>query len=166
VAPPPLHADLEALGHLVGTWDGEGSGRYPTIDPFAYLETIELWHNGKPFLGYQQRTRHPESGAPMHTESGYWRVVPAPVDLPAGAIGIEGVIAHPTGLAEILTGAATGGRVDVATTTVARTPGAKEVTAVERRIEVDGDVLTYEVHMAAVGQPLQFHLAATLHRVG
>jgi len=80
-------------------------------------------------------------------------------------VAIEAVIAHPTGLSEVLVGSAADGRIQVATTTVMRTPSAKEVTEVTRSMTVAGDELTYEVHMAAVGQPLQHHLAATLHRV-
>ena len=71
------------------------------------------------------------------------------------------------GIAEILVGEVTGSAIRVATTTVARTPSAKEVVAVERRFVLeDDDTLSYEVHMASVGQPMQLHLAATLRRVG
>ena len=43
-------------------------------------------------------------------------------------------------------------------------PTAKQVDATERRISVDGDTMHYEVHMAAVGEPMTPHLEATLHR--
>ena len=56
--------------------------------------------------------------------------------------------------------------MELASTTVATTGTAKEVTALRRRFELDGDTLAYTVAMAAVGQPLQHHLAATLRRVG
>ena len=78
------------------------------------------------------------------------------------------VLAHPTGITEVEEGTIVdedGGLViELATVTVARTATAKEVTAVERSIRVDGDHLSYEVRMAAVGQPLQHHLAAVLVR--
>ena len=48
---------------------------------------------------------------------------------------VEIVLAHPTGIAEVQEGT------------------------------VDGDVLRYEVRMAAVGVPLTHHLAAELHRI-
>jgi hypothetical protein len=155
---PPLHPELEPLAGLLGTWRGEGAGEYPTISPFRYDEEVRFWHVGKPFLAYVQRTWSLEDGRPLHAESGYWRAKPGGV--------VEVVLAHPTGIVEVLEGRLDGGRVELASTTVATTGTAKEVTALRRRFELDGDTLAYTVAMAAVGQPLQHHLAATLRRVG
>lgn len=153
---PELLAVMEPLRGLLGTWRGSGAGVYPTIDSFRYLEEVRFWHAGKPFLGYEQRTRSPDTGLAMHAESGFWRVV--------GPGRIEALIVHPSGIAEVSTGSLDGGRLHVATTVVTTTPTAKEVSAVTRTMVLAGDVLSYEVHMAAVGQPLQLHLTATLER--
>jgi len=157
---PELHPDVAVLAPLLGTWEGSGAGEYPTIDDFAYLESITFGHAGKPFLAYAQRTRHPETGAPMHAETGYLRV-PRP-----GSVEI--VMAQPTGLAEVYEGAVVGGDaplvIDVRSTSIGSTTSAKEVTITERTISVNGNELQYTFRMAAVGQPLQHHLSATLRR--
>ena len=148
------------LRPLIGNWTGVGRGDYPTIEAFDYLEEVTFSHVGKPFLAYSQRTRSP-AGAPMHAETGYLRV-PAPGR-------IELMLAHPTGITEIDEGTVTahdGGTIviDVHSTTIALSGTAKDVFAVAREVRVNGDELSYTVSMAAVGHPLQQHLAATLRR--
>ena len=157
---PELHPDLEALAPLLGSWAGQGAGKYPTIQPFEYLEEVVFSHVGKPFLAYAQKTRAAADGRPLHAETGYLRV-PQPGR-------VELVLAHPNGITEIEVGAytVTGGLIELAlsTTAIGLAPTAKEVTALGRSFRVDGDQLSYSVQMGAVGQPLQDHLAAVLHR--
>jgi hypothetical protein len=158
--PPELHPDLVALAPLLGAWQGRGSGKYPTIDPFDYFEEIAFSHVGKPFLIYGQKTKAASDGRPLHAETGYLRV--------PRAGQIELVLAHPTGVTEIEVGTYTADgatiELDMTTSSIGLTPTAKEVTALGRRLRVDGDELSYSLQMGAVGQPTQHHLAAVLHR--
>jgi hypothetical protein len=159
---PELHPDVADLACLLGSWSGEGEGHYPTIEPFAYREEISFGHAGKPFLAYRQATVRVDTGLPSHAEVGYLRGV--------GPGRVELVLSHPTGIAELA-----GGSVEVTpdglvlqlqSTSVTGTATAKDVRAVQRTLTVAGDVLQYDLAMAAVGQPLQHHLSASLRRVG
>jgi hypothetical protein len=155
-----LHPDVVALAPLLGTWEGGGSGEYPTIEAFEYRETVTFTHVGKPFLAYVQRTWHPVSGLPMHSETGYLRV--------PGQGTVEIVMAQPTGLAEVYVGGMTTGDdvlvIDVRSTSIGSTPSAKDVAATERTLSVSGEELSYTFRMAAVGLALQHHLSASLRR--
>jgi hypothetical protein len=158
--PPDLHPDLAELAPLLGTWAGRGSGEYPTIEPFGYLEEVVVSHVGKPFLVYGQKTRAETDGKPLHAETGYLRV-PQPGH-------VELVLAHPTGITEIEVGSytASGGVIEIEMTasSIGLSPTAKDVTALGRSFRIDGDELSYSMRMAAVGQPVQHHLSAVLHR--
>jgi hypothetical protein len=157
---PDLHPGLAVLAPLLGTWAGAGDGEYPTIPSFGYLEEVTFGHVGKPFLAYGQKTRARDDGRPLHAETGYLRV-------PSEG-RVELVLAHPTGITEIQEGSltVTGGVVDLelTATSIGLTSSAKDVTALSRSFRIEGDDLTYTLRLGAVGQPLQHHLAATLHR--
>jgi hypothetical protein len=148
---PPV---LEPLAFLLGTWHGEGQGRYPTIEDFTYREETQFVWPGKPVVAYQQRTWVPPDGLPSHAEVGYLRPAPG---------GAELVLAHPSGVVEVSGGTVTGTRLELVSLAVLTTPTAKAVTEVRRTYERRGDALWYRLEMAAVGKPLDFHLEAELH---
>ena len=157
---PPLHPLLEPLASLVGTWQGTGTGSYPTIDDFEYREELAISHGGKPFLTLHQRTRLMVDDSPSHTEVGYLRAL--------GEDRVELVVAQPTGVAETLVGTVAsrpeGVLVALASTAVASTPTAKSVTATERRLVLEGDLLVEDTAMAAVGEAMTHHVRAELRR--
>jgi hypothetical protein len=74
------HDAIDRLRQLEGSWQGTGHGDYPTIDPFEYEETLQLYCNGvEPMLHFEQRTwkrpTEPARTEPLHWESGFLRVV-------------------------------------------------------------------------------------------
>ena len=153
----PLHPGVASLSFLLGRWAGEGEGSYPTIEPFGYGEEITLSHVGKPYLAYAQRSWSLDDGRPLHAETGYWRC-PSPTH-------VELVIAHPTGVVEVSEGPLSATSLVLASTAMAGSGSAKEVTAVVRHITVEEDRLGYDLEMAAVGVTLTTHLRAVLRRV-
>lgn len=161
---PAPHPLLEPVLALLGTWHGQGKGEYPTIDgDFTYAQDVTFTHDGRPFLHYDARAWILDAeGTPLRPaarESGWWRLQPDG--------RVEALITQPTGIAEILVGSAADGTIDLTTHQIALTPTAKNVTATRRRYTLtDEDTLAFTHDLEAVGQPLQHHLAAELHRTG
>ncbi|MFW6009933.1 MAG: FABP family protein [Actinomycetota bacterium] len=163
MAATQLHPALEPVAELVGTFEGEGTGDYPTIEPFAYRERVTFDHLGTPVLAYQQRTWEPLSGQPMHGESGYLRVTP---DGHA-----EFTIAHVFGITELQEGEverADDGRtiLRLGSSHLAVATTGKQVRYVSRELRVSADGLDYDLWMAYTHVPETHHLAASLQRVG
>jgi hypothetical protein len=153
---PVRHPDLDPLAFLVGAWSGGGRGAYPTVEPFDYLEEIAFEDAGGRFLRYEQRTRNATGDRPLHTEVGYLR--------PGRPGFVEWVVVQPTGIAEVAEGVVEGTSLRVRSRVVGLTRTAKRVETVERLLRVEGDGLTSELLMGAVGEPHQVHLQATLTR--
>ncbi|MGH3915655.1 MAG: FABP family protein [Pseudonocardiaceae bacterium] len=160
---PDLHPACLPLLPLVGVWRGEGEIVYPTIEgPYHFGQQVVFCHDGRPFLRYEARAWLLDSDGvvirPAARESGFWR--PQPDDT------IELLAVHGTGIAEIYYGRPRNQTSwELATDAVVRTASAKEVTAAHRLYGiVDGD-LAYVEERAMVGQPLQPHASALLHRV-
>jgi nitrobindin-like protein len=161
VSEPAPHPDVAPLAGFIGTWRGEGTGEYPTIETFAFGEETRFWNDGKPHLLFAQRTWILDDGRPSHSEMGYWR------PLEDGRLEMTAALA--TGHVEVALGtltAATVSRtvVELESASILRTPTTKDVTAIRRRFELDGDVLTYDSWMAAVGTPITLHIRGQLHR--
>lgn len=163
---PDLHPALLGLLPFVGVWRGRGGGDYPTIEPFEFGQEIRISHDGRPFLSYESRAWLVEpDGTPIRPASrevGWWRPIMADG---AATDEVEVLLTLPTGIMSLFLGRIEGVRVELATDAVLRTSTAKEVTSEKRLYGIVDRALLYATEMAAVGQPLQPHLSAKLHRV-
>ena len=157
-APIASPAELGRSAGLLGTWRGEGRGRWGGAR-FEYVEELEFAHRGKPHLVYAQRTRAADDGRPLHAESGFWRV--SAVD-----DAVEMVLAHGIGVAEVSVGEWNVDVLRTRSTVLGLAPTAKPVTTVVRTYQLSRDVLACTLEMATDGGEPRPHLEATLRRVG
>jgi hypothetical protein len=168
---PAYPPALAHLSWLIGTWVGVGVGGYPTIEGFRFAQEVSFATDGRPFLSYASRSWLLDDEGnrvkPLAPELGFLR--PAPDN------GVEMLLAHPLGYAEVWVGEVTvtgivdavitGARAELRTDVVARTATAKEYSSGHRLYGlVEGDLL-WAFDMAAVSTPLTSHLSARLQRV-
>ncbi len=147
----------EPLRPLVGRWAGEGTGRLAGRPPFRYREEATFTATGRPFLAYRQQTWSAVDGTPLHGEVGYLR---------ATGLGLELVVAQPTGIAEAHVGVWSGRTLAFRPAGVLVTATARAVRVVERSfsIEDDGSVLRVVVRLGVGDEPVADHLDAVLRR--
>jgi hypothetical protein len=155
-----LPAELVPVGWLLGTWRGVGVGGYPTIEEFRFSQEVTFSEVGKPYLHYLSRSwlldDEGNEVRPLAQETGYWR------PQPDGSV--EVLLAHPTGFVEIWLGTVEPAKIELQTDVVARTDSAKAYVAGHRLYGLVDGKLLWAYDMAAVDQPLQPHLSATLQR--
>ena len=53
--PDNLHPDCAPVAWLLGTWQGNGHGDYPTIEPYQFGQELIFTHDGRPFFHYFSR---------------------------------------------------------------------------------------------------------------
>lgn len=150
---PELHPDLGPVAFLLGRWHGEARSLW-LGDEIVFREETVFEHFGKPWISYRQQTWRAD-GLPSHGESGYLAVKPD------GSVTLT--IAQPSGVVEVSTGRAEGGRVEVDSARLALSEDAKPVTGVARSIFVEDEgVLAYLLRVSLNGEPLADHIAGRL----
>lgn len=160
---PSLDDACLALLPLIGVWRGEGEVVYPTIQPRKFGQQVTFAHDGRAFLYYEARAWLLDDDGnvirPAAREVGWWR--------PRTDDTVEILLAHATGITEIFYGSArTQTSWEFETDAVVRTETAKEVVAAKRLYGLvnNGD-LAYVEERAMMGQDLQPHTSALLHRI-
>ncbi|XP_053565862.1 peroxynitrite isomerase THAP4 isoform X2 [Bombina bombina] len=160
---PPLHPAVVPLSWMLGTWLSEptGSGEFPTIAPFRYIEEASITHVGQPMLNFMFCASNPETGKPLHRECGFIRVKP-------GSNHVAFISAQNTGVVEVEEGEVQGQELSLTSHSLSRISFAKEphVQQITRnfRLTPEGK-LEQTVTMATSSQPLAPHLHVTYRRV-
>ncbi|MFZ1362664.1 MAG: FABP family protein [Candidatus Nanopelagicales bacterium] len=170
---PPVPSELPEpivpLAWLIGTWVGVGLGQYPTIEDFRFGQELRFWSDGRPFLYYQSLSWIvDDEGNKVRqalSETGYWRPVEDKLQV---------LMTYSNGYSELMLGENTvtsienavikGARAELKSDVIVGVEGSKEYTASERMYGLNNEDLFWAFDMAAVGQPMQNHLAAQLKR--
>ncbi len=152
-----LHADVEKIAFLLGTWRGEGEGEWPDCAPFRFREELVFEHVGKPMLLYRQESWDLQDGSPLHFERGFFRVTGP------GRVGV--VLSHQMGAVEVAEGTVVGTVLESSSTSVGLISTAPAITELRRRIEVSDNRLTYDLQMAMRDIALTHHTKSRLEKV-
>ncbi|XP_018121317.1 peroxynitrite isomerase THAP4 isoform X2 [Xenopus laevis] len=162
-ASPPLNPVVSPLAWMLGTWVSEpaGVGKFPTIEPFRYMEEATITHVGQPMLNFTFCASNADTGKPMHRECGFIRIKP-------GTNHVAFISAQNTGVVEVEEGEVEGNQLRLTSHSVSRISFAKDphVTQISRKFRLTPEgKLEQTVHMATSSQPLAPHLHVTYRKV-
>ena len=147
---------------LVGTWNGEGRGQYPTVTSFDYRETLTFTRRDEKTLAYEQRTQKRYDGQTewleSHWESGFLRILDnGDLEMTSAQIGRTEVLAGSIESTDTMF------RIHFVSKTITNDP---RMVSSARIFELEGDSLRYEVEMQTTEvNRLTEHLKITLHPV-
>lgn len=157
--PEGLHADLNPLAWLVGTWRGKGKGEVGS-ETFDYAHEIVFNHDGRNFLNYFSRSwildKDGEIVKPAASEVGFWRPKPNRT--------LEVLITHSMGINEGWVGIYDGPKIQLAFDRGYSAPSASEVSGGHRLYGLVEGQLFFAYDMELPNQELQPHIWSTLER--
>ncbi|CAB4332925.1 unannotated protein [freshwater metagenome] len=158
--PEGLHADLNPLAWLIGTWRGKGRGEYESVPAFEFDQEVVFSHDGRPFLTYYSRSWIIDANGEVirsgASETGFWRIKPGNI--------LEVVISHNTGISEGWVGRFDGPKIQLEMDRCYFAPSAKVVTGGSRLYGLVEGELFFAYDMEAEGYVMQPHLWSTLAR--
>ncbi|XP_055586781.1 peroxynitrite isomerase THAP4-like [Uranotaenia lowii] len=158
-----VHEALKPIQWLIGSWESTScKGHFPTIKSFSYNEVLKFESLGQPLLNYEARSRHLETGAPMHLESGFLRIKP-------GTSQVAFMVSHNFGLSVLEEGVAKEeGLIELESTSVSRMSFAKDpsVKALKKTYKLNSDgTLEIRTDMETSNTPMTNHLIAVYKKV-
>ncbi|KAL0133117.1 hypothetical protein PUN28_000708 [Cardiocondyla obscurior] len=163
----PLHELLHVLAWLEGTWitDEPANGTYPTTKPFTYYDEINITSTGQPLFNYIAQSWHPETGMPMHRETGFLQILPGSKKVMLSLIDNIGLFTVEQG--DLMNDNNT---IDLKSTNIMTTeasvPSFATLTETRRVYKRDGDNLELVFYMATSKTPeLTEHLRAKYKKV-
>lgn len=151
------------LAWLEGTWITEepGVGVFPTIKPFRYYEEINITSIGQPLFNYIAQSWHPETGTPMHRETGFLHILPETKKVSLHLV-------NNLGLATVEQGDLANNIVDLKSTNILITDAARSpaLTETHRIFKLNDDHLEQVFFMATSNTPeLTEHLRTKYKKV-
>lgn len=159
------------LAWLTGRWVGVGVMGYPRQSDIQFGQEVEFADTGTGALWYRSQLwaldDSGNKGDVLEEESGYWRaVLPDVIEESPAAEGldIEIVLTQDAGSVELYLGRVGGGKVEVATDLVARTPTSTAHSAAKRMYGlVEGDLM-WVVDVATGDGSFASHASARLKK--